>query len=101
MDYKRIDLGILRIGFTGFTAYVVATVGLSPAIDLTTGENLWGLQVSVDLVISLCIALAWVWRDARERGHNPVPYILLSLVGGSIGPLAYVVRRGFGPATAV
>ena len=50
-----------------------------------------GAQVLVDLAIALTIFLVWVWRDARVAGRNPWPWIVLTLVAGSFGPLLYLL----------
>ena len=51
------------------------------------------LQVSLDLVISISLVSLWMIRDARERGVSVVPYLLVTLTLGSIGPLLYLFRR--------
>jgi hypothetical protein len=54
----------------------------------------WGaLQVLVDLVIALALVMVWMWRDARAIGRNPWPWIALTLVAGSFGPLGYLLTR--------
>lgn len=50
-------------------------------------------QVFVDLVIALVLVLVWLWRDARACGRNPWPWVLLTLVAGSFGPLLYLLVR--------
>ncbi|WP_435186091.1 hypothetical protein [Halobellus sp. EA9] len=36
---------------------------------------------------------AWVRRDARERGTDPFPWDVLTLLTGVVGALAYRRRR--------
>ena len=31
--------------------------------------------------------------DARDRGVSPLPYLVLTALFGSVGPLAYLIRR--------
>lgn len=50
-------------------------------------------QVLFDLVIALTLVLIWLVRDARALGRNPWPWIVLTLVGGSFGPLVYLLTR--------
>ncbi len=58
----------------------------------------WGAaQVFWDLVIVAVLAVIWVVRDARARGANPWPFVLLTLVGGSFGPLLYLIVRELRP----
>jgi hypothetical protein len=52
----------------------------------------------LDLVIALSFAIGWMRADARRRGIAAWPYFLVTLFLGSIGVLAYVVRRGMGSA---
>ena len=55
----------------------------------------WGAaQVLADLVIALVLVLTWLWRDARDHGRNPWPWVALTLVAGSFGPLIYLAWSG-------
>jgi hypothetical protein len=51
------------------------------------------IQVSVDLVIALALLAIWIWSDARERGISPLPYLVITVLAGSFGPLLYFFRR--------
>lgn len=50
-------------------------------------------QVLFDLVIVAVLAMMWIVNDARKRGTNPWPFVALTLVGGSFGPLLYLIVR--------
>jgi hypothetical protein len=52
-----------------------------------------GAQVLTDLVILAVLACVWMISDARERGLPAWPFILVTLVAGSFGPLLYLVAR--------
>lgn len=95
---KRIAVAVVLAGFVALSAYAVARHGYVGIFTqhLTSAA---GVQVLVDLVIALTIVMAWMWQDARRHDINPVPYVLLTLGLGSIGPLAYLVHR-FGRETA-
>jgi hypothetical protein len=56
-------------------------------------SSLAGIQVLVDLTIALTLVLIWIVRDARERGVSWVPYAVITVFLGSVGPLVYLLRR--------
>ena len=45
----------------------------------------------VDITIALVLVLTWMARDARHNGRRFLPYLLLTLGAGSIGPLLYLL----------
>jgi hypothetical protein len=49
--------------------------------------------VFFDLVIVAVLNCGWMVNDARERGLAVWPFILITLVAGSFGPLFYLVMR--------
>jgi hypothetical protein len=53
--------------------------------------SLAAAQVLVDLIIALGLFLAWMWRDAARSARNPWPWLALTLVAGSFGPLLYLL----------
>jgi len=52
-----------------------------------------GGQVLADLVILAVLASLWMVADARERGLNAWPFVIITLVVGSFGPLFSLVLR--------
>jgi len=52
-----------------------------------------GAQVFTDLVILAVLACVWMIEDARERGLASWPFVLITIVAGSFGPLLYLVVR--------
>lgn len=99
MNAKQIGPGIVLADFAGLTAYAVYEYGYLGFFDALPG-NLVGIQVFVDLCIALTLIAVWMWRDARERGISAAPYLVVMLFTGSIGALAYLIRRERSRATA-
>jgi Terpene cyclase DEP1 len=50
-------------------------------------------QVSLDLIIALSLICTWMWADASHNGWSPIPFIVVTVVAGSFGPLLYLLRR--------
>ena len=100
MNVKQIGIGILLADFVALTAYAIWQHGYIAFFDLHA-MNAVTLQVFIDLVIALSMVSLWMWRDARARDTSAIPYLVLTLFLGSIGPLLYLFRRaGEEPAAA-
>src|SRR5215472_6645259 len=96
MNGKQIGLGSVLLGFSILTAYAVYLYGYVGFFREVT-SNAASLTLLVDLVISLTIILVYMGHDARDHSISVLPYLLLTLVFGSVGPLFYLIRR-FGNA---
>jgi hypothetical protein len=83
---------VVFVSFTVFTAWVGVEHGPLGFVTLAL-EGGWGLQMLLDVGISLVIASFWIVPDARRHGINPWPFLLASVGLGSIAALAYVVYR--------
>lgn len=90
--------GAVLAAFGAFSLWVVYGYGYTGFLTLA-GKEPWALQLLLDLVIAASFAIGWMRADARKRGITAWPYIAVTLFGGSIGLLAYVVRRGLGTRT--
>ncbi|WAJ39802.1 DUF2834 domain-containing protein [Pseudomonas sp. GOM7] len=55
-------------------------------------------QVVIDLYLMAVLAMCWMYRDARAKGRSwlsVLPYLALTAIFVSIGPLTYLVVEGF------
>lgn len=92
MNGKQIGLEVVLVGFVAFTVYVVYQHGYIGIFEQGLA-NAAAIQIFLDLTIALGLVLLWMWQDARNQGISPLPYVILTLTLGSIGPLLYLIRR--------
>jgi hypothetical protein len=84
-------VGVL-LPFVAYSTWVVIDRGYFGFLRLAAAEP-WGMQILVDLVIALSLFAGWMFRDARQRGLTAWPYFVATLALGSVGALAYLIRR--------
>ncbi|QXH64469.1 DUF2834 domain-containing protein [Pseudomonas azerbaijanorientalis] len=89
---------IVLVAFAGYTVSVMLQAEQS-LIDF--GISLMSrpdtAQVVIDLYLLATLAGIWMYRDARKRGLSTLsvlPYLLITAVFVSVGPLLYLVVRG-------
>jgi hypothetical protein len=99
MSAKLLVLIAVLVGFSAQTAHALVTLGYVGFFEQLLG-TLAGRQVTVDIVIACGLILFWLVDDARARGRAWLPYVALTLVLGSIGPLAYLIHRELAPGRA-
>lgn len=76
----------LTAAFAVLTAAIVAHTGLLGFYrQLLDAPAAW--QTRVDITIALGLALTWMWRDARRTGRACWPWVPVTLLLGSVGPL--------------
>lgn len=92
MNAKQLGLEAILLGFSAFTAYAVYQHGYIGLFEQALA-NAATIQVFLDLTIALSVVMLWMWQDARKQGISPLPYIVLTLTLGSIGPMLYLIRR--------
>ncbi|MHC8354347.1 DUF2834 domain-containing protein [Pseudomonas sp. LB3P81] len=86
---------ITLIAFAGYTVSVMLQAEHSLiefGISLMSRPDT--AQVVIDLYLLATLAGVWMYRDARKRGRSVVPYLVITAVFVSIGPLLYLVVRG-------
>lgn len=92
MNAKQIGLSVVLLDFLALTAYAVYQYGYLGFFQLMAA-NAVTMAAFADLLIALTLIVVWMLRDARARGVSAVPYVLLTLLLGSVGPLTYLIRR--------
>lgn len=97
----KILAAVVLADFAALHVYAIWSGGLEAVTQfLTQRPNEWVFVLGADLVIALGFVLTWMWRDARKQNMSPIPYLLLTLCLGSVGPLLYVLRRPASGAVA-
>jgi len=87
---RRIVLGIVFADFTTLTAYTIWREGFAGSLALVFA-NVATTTLFVDASIALSLFALWMWEDARAQGRRWLPYALLTLGFGSVGPLLYLL----------
>lgn len=87
---KRMLAIIILIPFSALSLYALAQVGYIGILDYHRHSPA-GWQVITDLVIALVLVLTWLIPEAKKAGRNPWPWVVVTLFGGSFGPLLYLV----------
>lgn len=84
-----------------FSAYTLFTLATAEQSLLQFGLQLMSrpdtAQVVIDLYLMALLAGIWMLRDARARGRSMtsvLPYLALTALFVSIGPLLYLVVNG-------
>jgi len=87
---NRLIAMVLIIPFTVLTVYAIYDVGLIGIFDYMRHSSA-GWQVFADLVIACILCLVWLIPDARSKGRNPTPFIIITVFLGAFGPLLYLL----------
>src|SRR6202048_3735559 len=97
MNRKQLALSAALIVLLAMDAYSVYLYGFIGFFRMVLA-NFAGVTAFVDLLIALVLIIFWMGDDDRQRNVSAVPYLVLTLALGSIGPLLYLIRR-FGDRT--
>jgi hypothetical protein len=92
MNFRAFLLFDVLVAFLVFTLWVIASVGYVGFFQQTLSSPV-GIQLFVDLVIALTFVLVWMRSDSKATGVPLAPYVVLTLVLGSVGPLSYLLHR--------
>lgn len=92
MSGRLLALAVVVVLFGALSAVALADVGYVGIIE--PHFKSWGAgQVFTDLVIMCVLGCIWMVYDGRQRGIASWPFVLLTLVAGSFGPLFYLILR--------
>jgi hypothetical protein len=92
MNTRQIVLALVALDFLALTAFVVAQHGYVGLFAELLSS--WpGILATVDLTIALVLVMGWMLVDARKHGLAVLPYLVVTVAFGSLGPLAYLLRR--------
>jgi hypothetical protein len=89
-----LSLTVIWIAWVAFTLAVLAHHGLGGFLEAVL-DNSAVTQVTIDLVLSVVIALGFIRIDARRRGLPYWPYLVATIATGSIGLIAYLIHRAW------
>ena len=92
MNLKQIGVGIVLLALAALDALAVEQYGYIGLFRLAT-SSFGTIVLTTDMVIALTLVAIWMGRDANERGVSAIPYLILTLALGSIGPLLYLLVR--------
>ena len=95
MNTRIVLILLLLLPFSALTLHALLQVGYIGIFE-SVMVNAGSWQVLVDLVIACLLISVWMIADARARGATVWPFILLTLTGGSFGPLLYLLWREVG-----
>jgi hypothetical protein len=92
MSIRLLALLVVIVLFGALSAMALMDVGYFGIIE--PHFQSWGAgQVFADLVILAVMACFWMVADGRARGINPWPFVVVTVLAGSFGPLFYLVVR--------
>jgi drug/metabolite transporter (DMT)-like permease len=82
---------VVLIAFSCLTGYTLVHYGglIAWLMFYTRDPASW--QIFADLVITMCLLLVWMKRDAKASGRPFWPWAIFSLIVGSFGPLLYFI----------
>jgi drug/metabolite transporter (DMT)-like permease len=88
---RRILALILLVPFAALTVWALLNGGIAGILAFHQSPGGW--QVFADLVIALLLLLTFLVPHARQAGRNPWPWVALTLLLGSFGPLSYLLTQ--------
>jgi hypothetical protein len=93
----RAFLSVVLVAFGAFNVHVALREGYWSVFP--PFPNLAMTQMFLDLAVALSLFSAWMVMDWRRQGrplYQVVPFLVATVLFGSMGPLLYLVWRGPG-----
>jgi hypothetical protein len=84
MNRKQLVLSAALIVLLAMDAYSVYLYGYVGFFRMMFA-NFASFNALVDLLVALVLIMVWIGEDARERNVSALPYIVLTIAGGSVG----------------
>jgi Protein of unknown function DUF2834 len=92
MNRKQLALSAVLVAFVAQEAYAIYLYGYIGFFRMMFA-NFATITAMVDLIIALTLVMVWMGDDAEQRKVSALPYLLITLALGSVGPLLYLIRR--------
>ena len=92
MNRKQIVLAVLTFDFLALTVWAIVEHGYL-GIFAHALQNTATVLLAVDLLLAFAMIAGWMWSDAGRHGLRVWPYLLLTALFGSAGPMLYLIRR--------
>ena len=92
MERIRPLVWIVALVFTVYSLWVTFTQGYTGFLSLAWREP-WAMQMLIDLFISLVAVSSVLAIDARRRGVAAWPWLVGTVLLGSVAPLWYLALR--------
>lgn len=90
------------VALIAFSLYTAWTLHIAEQSLIAFGLGLLArpdtAQVVIDLYLMAALACIWMVKDTKTRGGSllsVLPYLLITLIFVSLGPLLYLVIKGF------
>lgn len=89
---------LVAVLFTAYSTLVTIEHGYTGFLEVAWREP-WAMQMFVDLTLSLTIVSSWLVVDARRRKRAAWPWLVGTVLLGSVAPLWYLALRKPVPST--
>ena len=84
----------LALAFAALNVWALASAGWDGLLSYFTTMGAIDVVAAVDLILALFVGIILIVRNARERSIRPRAFVLLTMLTGSLGLLAYLARHG-------